>query len=168
MELQLFDGAFELWLQSILDLQGEAAPGGLGHAGRAVRLAVATITLVALTHANPRLELDHRLLLVHVDLQQGPLVLTQLSPPQHPPPSLNHPDPEGGRQQGPTHQGATPPGLDLASCLDLVSFLALVVRCLDSCSLVFFSMRPLTKQSRGLLVNLSPSTTALVSATKVL
>lgn len=79
------------------------------------------VTSVALPHANPGLEPDGCLLLDDVDLQQ---VLPPLQNPpaqDRPPPVLDHPGPEGGRQQGAAHQGATPPGLDFPGRLDLGS-----------------------------------------------
>ena len=108
---------------------------------------------MALPHANPGLELDCRLLLHYIHLQWGLPSHIQLPPQDCSPPALNHPGPEGGCQQGPTHQGSTPPGLDLPSRL-------------HPCYLVLFCKKQLTKQSRRLPVNLSPSTTAVVSATK--
>ena len=108
---------------------------------------------MALPHANPRLELDCCLLLDYIDLQWDLPSHIQLPPQDCSPPGLNHPGPEGSCQQGPTHQGSTPPGLDLPSRL-------------HPCYLALFCKKQLTKQSRRLLVNLSPSTTAVVSATK--
>lgn len=134
-----------------MGLEGEAAPWDLEDAEGVAHV---TVTPMALPHANPGLELDSRLLLDDIDLQQVLPPLKNPPPQACSPPDLNHPGREGSHQQGATHQGAPPPGLDLPSRL-------------DSRSEAFFT-KPLTKQSRGLHVNLSQTTTSLASATKEL
>lgn len=53
---------------------------------------------MALPHANPGLELDRRLLLDYIGLQQGLMMLTHTPPRERSPPDLNHPGPEGSYQ----------------------------------------------------------------------
>lgn len=119
MELQVSGGDHTVTPQEGARLAVVVFPVALDDADGIEDLAVPPVDA---PHPNQGLELDHRSLSVRVVNQRFPPLLLQIPPECQPPPALDDPGSEGCVEQGPAHQCATPPGLDLNGCFDFGLF----------------------------------------------